>query len=259
MFVKESIILAAGYSSRFNFKEKTFKKFLLPLKRSIILNYVIGGMVKAGINKINIVIDKKLDSKQVCDSCFEFLEKLDLSSDHLILNLIQNNHSERENGFSLYLGVHEITSENFVLSMADHVFSDNIYSNLNTNYNNEDILLATDPMKIKGIYDLDDCTKVLGVNLDIKNIGKNILNYNRLDMGVFIMNAYNIRKLCINLESKKKSFGVSDVVRLAIELKLKVSFLDFPNVIWLDIDDDNEYNKLKQYFNNSNKYRPFNL
>ncbi len=255
----ESIILAAGYSSRFNFENNSYQKFFLPFERSNILNYVIVGMLKAGIEKINIVIDDKTDITQITESCNDFLEKIGFNLKILSLNFIRNNYSERENGYSFYLGLKEISSEMFVLAMADHIFTDNVFLHLIKNFNNRDIVLATDPMKIQGVYDLDDCTKVYGDNLEIKEMGKDLSKYNRLDMGVFTMKTNSIREISEVVEKKRKKFGVSDVVISAINSNLKVGYFDFPNTIWLDVDNHFEYSKLNKLFNSSSKFHPFNL
>jgi len=256
--ILESIILAAGFSSRFN-EDSSFRKYLLPFERSNILNYVILGMTKAGISRINIIIDDKTEKSQITDSCANFFEKIEIDNHKMDLNFIRNNYSERENGYSLFLGAREVSSETFILSMADHIFSVNVYEELIKNYNNQDIVLATDPMKIDGFYDLDDCTKVFGVNFQIKKIGKKIEEYNHLDMGCFIMKTSAIQKISQDIEKNKDMFGVSDIVISAINLNLNVSYLDFPDTIWLDVDNHNEYEKLKKIFNKSSKYRPFNL
>jgi CDP-L-myo-inositol myo-inositolphosphotransferase len=257
VFNLESIILAAGYSTRFDFQDNSFKKYMLPFKRSNILNYIIVAMIKAGIDKINIVIDDKANNNQITESISNFVKKIGISPP--ILNFIINRYSERENGYSLYLGAKEVTSKNFILSMADHVFSDNIYSLLIKNYNNEHITLATDPMKLEGVYDLEDCTKVYGENLQIKKIGKQISESNRIDMGAFIMKTKSIRKISQDIEKHMHKFGVSDIVIFAINSNLNVKYLDFPKTIWLDIDNHFEYNKLNKIFNNSKKFHPFNL
>ena len=257
MITLESIILAAGYCSRFNFKDSSYKKYLLPFERSNILNYIIVAMYKAGISKVNIVVDDLVDISDIIYSFNKFINKIDIKAPEL--NFIVNIYPERENGYSLFLGVKNISSESFILSMADHIFSDNIYFHLIENYSDEDIILATDPMKIDGIYDVDDCTKVYGNNLNIKMIGKKILNYNRLDMGVFRMKSTTIRKISQKIENEKEKFGVSDIVLSAINSNLKVAYFDFPNTVWLDIDTDFEYQKLNNTFYKSSKFRPFNL
>ena len=260
VIILESIILAAGHSSRFNFKDKAFRKYFLPMKNSFIINYVIGGMVKAGVQKINIVVDNKENESQIIESTLNLLNHLEIEHNQLKFNFIQNDHSERENGYSLFLGLEHTTSKSFVLSMADHIFSNNIYSQLISNYNYEDILLATDPMKERGVYDLDDCTKVIGDNRYIKKIGKNLSDYNRLDMGVFIMQSKTVRNIAQKIENRKEKFGVSDIVISAIKLFHEVSYFDFPNTIWLDIDNEIEYNKLKRLFiDKTSKFFPFNL
>ena len=257
MIILESIILAAGYCSRFNFDNSTFKKYMLPLERSNILNYIIIAMQKANIHKINIVVDEKADISHVTNSFNNFIENLAINPPEL--NFIKNLYPERENGYSLFLGINEIKSNYFILSMADHVFSDNIYIQLMRNSSDEDIILATDPMKIDGIYDLEDCTKIFGNNLTIKMIGKKIPDYNRLDMGVFMMKSATIRKISQKIANEKQKFGVSDIVLSAIKLNYKVAYFDFPKTIWLDIDTDIEYEKLNHTFYKSSKFRPFNL
>jgi len=257
VIILESIILAAGYCNRFNFSNSTYKKYMLPLERSNILNYIIIAMQQAGIYKINIIVDEKADISQVSDSFHKFVEKLAINPPEL--NFIKNLYPERENGYSLFLGINEVKSKNYILSMADHVFSDNIYIQLISNYSDEDIILSTDPMKIDGIYDLDDCTKIYGNNLNINMIGKKISEYNRLDMGVFMMKSTTIRKISQKIENEKEKFGVSDIVLSAIKQNLKVTYFDFPNIVWLDIDTDIEYRKLNNTFYKSSKFRPFNL
>ena len=54
----ESIILAAGYCSRFDFKDSSFKKYMLPMERSTILNYIIIAMQQAKIKTIDYYRNK---------------------------------------------------------------------------------------------------------------------------------------------------------------------------------------------------------
>ncbi|MHA1147610.1 MAG: NTP transferase domain-containing protein [Promethearchaeota archaeon] len=255
----ESVILAAGYSSRFKFEDDSYKKYMLPFEKSNILNYVILGMIHANIERINIIVDNNIDQQEISKSCFNFFDNLDLDCQEFKLNFIINNFINRENGYSLFLGAKEVKSENFILSMADHIFSDNIYSVLINAYKDEDVILATDPMKIEGVYDLDDCTKVLGIETYIKEIGKKIPEYNRLDMGAFIMKTKTIQELSKKVENSQQKFGVSDILIRGIKKNYKINYFDFSNTLWLDIDNHTEYEKLKNIYKIKPDFKPFNL
>ena len=78
-------------------------------------------------------------------------------------------------------------------------------------------------------------------------------------MGVFIMKTDIVQKTSRSIEKSHKKFGVSDIVISAINENFKVSYFDFPNTIWVDVDNDFEYEKLKRNFDESNQFKPFNL
>ena len=255
----ESVILAAGFSSRFDFKYKTFKKYLLPFKNSILMNYVIGGMVEADIEKINIVIDDTVNKQMILKSANNFIGKLKTQRAKVTINLVENHYPERENGYSLFLGAHEVSSDFFILSMADHIFSVNVYSELIKVHNDQDIILATDPMEIEGVYDLDDCTKVHGVDSKIEKIGKKIEKYNRLDMGAFIMKTDTIKQVSTKIEIENTKFGVSSILMKVMKSGREVCYNDFKNTLWIDIDNEIEYNKVKDLFGKDSNIHPFNL
>ncbi len=255
----EGLILAAGCSSRFNSMNNSFKKYLLKLNNSNILSYIIAGMIKAGIRKINIVTRKISNKSKFIQNLLISIEKSGIDSKNFKLNIIKNKSPERGNGYSLLLGLNKISSEYVLLSMADHIFSKNIFSQLKKNYNRYDVLLATDPMQKKGYYDLDDATKVYGINSFIIDIGKDISNYNRLDMGAFILKTKKIRIICQDIESNFNKFGVTNIILLALKSELNVGYFDFPQVIWLDIDNHTDYYQLKRYFNESSNFYPFGL
>lgn len=216
-------------------------------------------MIKTGILKIKIVTSKifnKLKYKR------RILKDITLSSidlDNLELEIIENKIPKRENGYSLYLGLNEISSEYTILSMADHIFSKNVFYKIIKNYKKKDILLATDPMYKKGYYDKDDATKVFGKNTSILEIGKGLTNYNRLDMGVFILKTKIIKKICKKVESNFNKFGITDVVLSALDSDLDVGYYDFSNTIWLDIDNYKNYHQLKRLFNKPSNIYPFGL
>ena len=78
-------------------------------------------------------------------------------------------------------------------------------------------------------------------------------------MGVFILKTKIIRKICKNVESIFNKFGVTNVVLSALNSDLNISYCDFPNTFWLDIDNYKKYQQLKKLFNKSSKIHPFGL
>ena len=91
----ESIILAAGFCSRFDFGDSNFKKFMLPLRNSILLNYIMLGMLKAGIEKINLVIDPNVEKNKILESFKIFINKSNLRKINYDINFIPNLYPER--------------------------------------------------------------------------------------------------------------------------------------------------------------------
>ena len=255
----EGLILAAGESSRFNFIDSRFKKYFLKLNNSNILGYIIAGMIKTGIIKIKIVTSKTFNKLKYRRRILKAITRSSIDLENLELDIIENKIPERENGYSLFLGLNKISSEYTILSMADHIFSKNVFSKIIKNHKKKDILLATDPMYKKGYYDKDDTTKVFGKNTSILKIGKGLTNYNRLDMGVFILKTKIIKKICKKVESHFNRFSVTDVVLSALNSDLDVGYYDFSNTIWLDIDNYKNYHQLKRLFNKSSNIYPFGL
>jgi len=255
----EGLILAAGFSNRFNSMDNAFKKYLLKVNNSNILSYIIGGMIKTGIRKINIIASKISNKTKYKQILLNSIGKLGIDFKNFKLNIIENKTPERENGYSLFLGLKAISTEYTLLSMADHIFSENIFSQLVMNYHIYDILLATDPINLKDPYKLEDATKIYGLNSFITNIGKEIPKYNRLDMGAFLLRTKVIRNICQEIKLDRYKFGVTDVILLAIESGLDVGYFDFPNVFWLDVDNSSIYEQLKEFFRESSNLHPFGL
>ncbi len=216
-------------------------------------------MIKAGIRKIKIVTSKIFNKFKYKKRILKSVVPSLVNIQNIELDIIENKIPDRENGYSLFLGLNTISSKYVLLSMADHIFSKNIFSQLVKNYKGKDILLATDPMHRKGYYDLEDATKVYGKNSFIIDIGKDLSNYNRLDMGVFILKSKNIKKICQRVKLNLFKFGVTNVVLSVLNSDLNVGYYDFPNTIWLDIDDYKIYLQLIRLCNNKSNFYPFGL
>ncbi len=216
-------------------------------------------MIKAGIRKIKIVASEIFNKVKYKKRILKSVVPSLINIHNIELDIIENKIPDRENGYSLFLGLNTIFSKYVLLSMADHIFSKNVFSQLVKNYKGNDILLATDPMHSNGYYDIEDATKVYGKNSFIIDIGKDLSYYNRLDMGVFILKSKNIKKICQRVKSNLYKFGVTNIVLSILNSDLNVGYYDFPNTIWLDIDDYKIYHQLTRLFNNKSNFYPFGL
>lgn len=214
-------------------------------------------MINAGIRKIKIVVSKIFDKLKYKKRILKSVVPSLINLHNIEFDIIENKIPDRENGYSLYLGLNTISSKYVLLSMSDHIFSKNIFSQLVKNYKGNDILLATDPMHSKGYYDIEDATKVYGKDSFIIDIGKGLSYYNRLDMGAFILKSKNIKKICQRVKSNLYKFSVTKVVLSVLNSDLNVGYCDFPNTMWLDIDDYKIYLQSKKLFNNKSNFYPF--
>ena len=215
--------------------------------------------MKAGIIKIKIVTSKIFNKSKYRRRILKTISRSLIDLKNLELDIIENKVPERENGYSLFLGLNKTSSKYTKLSMADHIFSKNVFSIIIKNYKKKDILLATDPMYNKGYYDKKDATKVYGEKTLIIKIGKDLTTYNRLDMGVFMLKTKKIKKICKEVESNFHKFGVSEIIRSALNTDLNIGYSDFPNTIWLDVDDRKKYLQLRRVFNKTSSLHPFGL
>ena len=161
----EGLILAAGNSSRFKFMDGRVKKYFLKLCNSNILGYIVSGMIETGMSKIKIVTSRIINNNRYRKLVLKSIARSLIDFGNLELEIIENKFPEREIGYSLLLGLNKITSKYTILSMADHIFSENIFHKIIKHFTTKrDILLATDPMYKKGYYDIKDATKVFGNN-----------------------------------------------------------------------------------------------
>ena len=130
----EGLILAAGNSSRFKFMDSRFKKYFLKLHDSNILGYIIAGMIETGITKIKIVTSRISNNLKYKKRVLKSIARSWNDLGNLELEIIENKIPERENGYSLFLGLNNISSKYTILSMADHIFSENVYYKIIKNY-----------------------------------------------------------------------------------------------------------------------------
>jgi choline kinase len=222
--VKECLILAAGNGSRIASLSGSSPKPLVPLFGTPLLEHIVLSSRIAGIEKFVIVVGYRADAirRWLTDSPLQ----------DITITLVENRDYHKANGISA-LAAKEMLHCPFLLLMADHIFEPRTASALlQQQVARDEVLLGVD-YNIHRIFDLEDATKVKIKRNKIVAIGKDLLQYDALDTGMFLCSPALFEKL----ESAKKNgnCSLSDGMRvLAQERKLKA--FDVGEGRWQDID-----------------------
>lgn len=237
-FTSEAVIIAAGEGSRIikNFLHISHK-CLLPIEGKKMIEIITNNFAKHGVKKVHLVTGFEGNSLQ------EQIKELKLKVE---INFVNNRSWKSGNGTSVLAGAKKVKSESFILSMADHWFSDGIVKKLNNKNLTFSNILAVDE-KIDAINDVDDATKVeLGKENKILEIGKEIKYYDAIDCGVFRLTKSDI---VASLEEAKREgkFSLSDGIQKLIDQK-KMFYEDVTGVLWQDVDTMDDYKvTIKKY------------
>ena len=116
----------------------------------------------------------------------------------------------------------------FALIMSDHLFSKSFTRIASLG---EGLAIDADPI----YYDFDDATKVL-VDSEgyVKDIGKNLSEFNYIDTGFFIFKK-SIFNVIEEIVDERVKFGVSDIIK-----KARSKTVDVTGNFWMDIDTEND-------------------
>ena len=123
---------------------------------------------------------------------------------------------------------------NFILTMADHILSDEMMHIAREHSPPEDGAILLVDYKIGEIFDLDDATKVYSQNGRIESIGKGISEYNCIDTGVFVCTPRLMSEIR-RVYKKQGDASLSDGIQ-ALANKGKMHTLDIGDAFWQDVD-----------------------
>lgn len=223
---KTGIILAAGFGSRLaGTDDETDLKPLTTVNGIPLIYRTIRSLKIAGCTKVVIVLGFGFNQikKDILESY----------TDELPIEFVRNDKFELSNGVSV-LTAEPFVEGNFVLTMADHILSDEMMLLANEHIPPENGATLLVDYKLDEIFDMDDATKVYSQNGKIQSIGKEIKEYNSIDTGVFVCTQQlmdEIRKVY----KKQGDVSLSDGVQ-ALANKGKMHTLDIGEAYWQDVD-----------------------
>jgi len=226
--VKQGIILASGLGSRLNSEGRNEPKPLMPIGGMALIERVITLMKLAGIEHIVIVLGYRGDQIK------KFISDKGMTG----IVTVENEEYNKSNGISLLRGGEAlIKDEPFLLSMSDHVFSNDFMPDFikkaQVQLENAETVLSID-RDIENVFDLDDATKVFTQENIITEIDKQLPAYNAVDTGLFLCKPSIIKELG-KIYKEKGDVSISEGMKVLGDKK-KFHACDMTGYLWQDVD-----------------------
>ena len=221
--ISEAVILMAGQGSRLRDLDKSFLKPVVPLLGRPLISYTLDALVCAGIETVHLVVGYEMERM--------IAEVEQLIPPGVTAFFIENRHWRKQNGISL-LAAADHVERPFLLAMSDHIFDDGIVDHLLDSFDSDFLNIAVD-RKLDSIFDLEDAMKVQTLENKVIGIGKDLRNYNAVDIGLLVCPL----KIFTYLERSKRNgdCSLADGVRLMAGDN-KVRAIDIGQGWWQDID-----------------------
>jgi 1L-myo-inositol 1-phosphate cytidylyltransferase len=234
--IREAIILMAGEGSRLRQgyggqarlrgSDKTFLKPFVPVRGRPLISYTLDALVHAGIRTANFVVG--YESKRMVDQVRPLIPA-DLNA-----AFIENREWQKQNGVSL-LTAADCVARPFLLTMSDHLFDDAIVKHLLDSFSSDFLCVAVD-RKLDSIFDLEDAMKVRTRADRVTDIGKDLRNYDAIDIGLFVCPLATFDYLeQAKSRSRQSDCSLADAVRLMARNN-KVRAIDIGEGWWQDVD-----------------------
>lgn len=220
------VVLAAGFGSRLAAEgNASSNKPLLEVAGRPLFDRTLHSLEVARCRRVVIVLGHEAELLQ---------RRIEADySGSLPLTFAYNPDYQLSNGLSV-LCAEPYVSDEFVLTMADHVLGDELMRLAGDHHPPPDGATLCVDYKLASIFDMDDATKVWATGGLIRSIGKELPDYNCVDTGVFICT----RALLHALEEVRAARGdatLSDGVQ-SLASKHRMSVLDIGDGFWQDVD-----------------------
>ncbi|HET6581895.1 MAG TPA: NTP transferase domain-containing protein [Nannocystaceae bacterium] len=219
------MILAAGLGSRLRTQDDASVKPLTPVGGVPIVFRALRGLETAGCDRIVVVVGFRAESLVAAITAG--------APTRAPITFVDNPRYDLANGVSLLSARPELGDE-FVVAMADHVVGDEVMglAAAHTPAPGGATLLVD--RRVDGIFDLDDATKVRTSGTSLVAIGKQLADYDAIDIGVFVCTHGLLDALQAVWDQNgdaSLSQGVSALAALG-----KMSVLEIGDGFWQDVD-----------------------
>ncbi|RMG95110.1 MAG: nucleotidyltransferase [Deltaproteobacteria bacterium] len=223
---RTGVVLAAGFGSRLRADDPGRLKPLAEVAGRPLMLRTLSTLERAGCDRVVIVVG--FEGERIAAAVRDAYEG------PLPLTFVENARYDLANGVSVLTARDEVTSPEFVLTMADHVFSDRV----------ADLAKATQPpdrgaallvdRRIDKVFDLDDATKVRTEGGRIVEIGKHLSNYDAVDTGLFVATDGLFDALDAVYAARGDASLSEGIAALAREGRMRA--VDIGDGFWQDVD-----------------------
>ncbi len=223
---RDGVILAAGFGSRLSEATGTSQlKPLLPIGGQPLILRTLRSLQLAGCARVVIVTGFRAQALQhAIESIYH---------GPLELVFVENRDYQLKNGVSL-LRAGELLGGEFVLTMADHVFGDEVMGLVRDVHPPQDGATLLVDRKLTRIFDMDDATKVLANDQRIVAIGKELEHFNCVDTGVFVCTQGLLQALQA-VYIRQGDVSLSEGVQ-ALSYAGRMTVADIGAGFWQDVD-----------------------
>ncbi|MFC2034077.1 sugar phosphate nucleotidyltransferase [Chloroflexota bacterium] len=230
--VNKGVILAAGDGTRLGSLTDNCPKVLLPVNaQTPLISYPIEAMASAGITDIAVVVGHLRN---------KIIEALgDGSQFGVNLHYILNTDYLGGNAISVHKTKAWTQGEPVVLCMGDHLIEEKLVGRLmDLETVHETLCVDYTPAPH---HQIDEATKVNINETDcIGNIGKELINWDALDTGVFLLTNNFYQTLDKLVDEFGINVEISDVIRSLINQGNSFNTCDTSGCFWMDVDTEED-------------------
>ena len=233
------VILAAGDGGRLRPFTDGIPKVLMNFRDQPLIMYPMKAMAVAGICEIGVVVGYKAS---------DIIESLKLwQPPGIRLDFIYNPEFDGENGVSVRAAREFVGTDDFVLSMGDHVIDLEVVKQI-AGADPSPAMLAIDSMAWTD-GQLSDATKVLvDRNGYLTDIGKRLEEWNAVDIGLFRFRPSVFDVFDMLYERHGSALELTSVMRYLLGQPYGVTTHDVRGLFWSDIDTEDDYYSADELF-----------
>ncbi len=228
--VNKGIILAAGDGGRLGSLTLNHQKTLLRVKGIPLINHPIKALAAAHVRDIAIVVGYLGD--MVAD------ELGNGSSFGVKFEYIRNSDYLGGNAVSAYKAKDWAQGEPVVLCMGDHIIETEMVRRLLDRQNLTETLCVD--YAPASHHRIDEATKVTIDTGCIQDIGKDLVGWDALDTGIFLLTEDFFQALHELMQQSGTDVEMSDVIRYLIRRGHLFNACDVSGCFWMDVDTEVE-------------------